>query len=107
MSSPPYRCAVLSAVKHDYVARGMASHPLFELAVVADDPAVPPWAHERNEQLAGSFGIPSRCRVRVFGAGPDRPVAVVLTGKRGRLGSSLPRRAYRNVWSRRGRPQSH
>ncbi len=53
-----FRCAVLSAVKHDYVARGMASHPRFELVVVADDPHVPAWAHERNQQFADSFGIP-------------------------------------------------
>jgi UDP-N-acetylglucosamine 3-dehydrogenase len=55
---PLYRCAVLSAVKHDYVARGMVSHPRFELAVVADDPGVPAWAHERNQQLADAFKIP-------------------------------------------------
>src|SRR5262245_41556688 len=53
-----FRCAVLSAVKHDYVARGMASHPRFELAVVADDPHVPAWAHERNQKLADDFGVP-------------------------------------------------
>jgi predicted dehydrogenase len=53
-----YRCAVLSAVKHDYVARGVASHPRFELAVVADDPHVPDWAHERNQQFADAFRIP-------------------------------------------------
>lgn len=52
------RCAVLSAVKHDYVARGVASHPRFELVVVADDPQVPQWAHERNQQLADAFQIP-------------------------------------------------
>jgi len=52
------RCAVLSAVKHDYVARGIASHPRFELAVVADDPQVPPWAHERNQLFADEFQIP-------------------------------------------------
>lgn len=54
----PFRCAVLSAVKHDYVARGMASHPRFKLVVVADDPDVPDWAHERNQQFADSQGIP-------------------------------------------------
>ncbi len=53
-----FRCAVLSAVKHDYVARGVASHPRFELVVVTDDPQVPDWAHERNQQLADSFKIP-------------------------------------------------
>src|SRR3954466_11869424 len=54
----PFRCAVLSAVKHDYVARGLATHPRFELAVVADDPHVPAWAHERNQQFADAFKIP-------------------------------------------------
>ncbi|MBM3997435.1 MAG: Gfo/Idh/MocA family oxidoreductase [Planctomycetes bacterium] len=53
-----FRCAVLSAVKHDYVARGMASHPRFELAVVADDPEIPQWAHERNQQFADAQRIP-------------------------------------------------
>lgn len=53
-----FRCAVLSAVKHDYVARGVASHPRFELAVVADDPDVPAWAHERNRHFADAFHIP-------------------------------------------------
>ncbi|MCE9529217.1 MAG: Gfo/Idh/MocA family oxidoreductase, partial [Planctomycetales bacterium] len=53
-----FRCAVLSAVKHDYVARGVVSHPRFELVVVADDAAVPQWAHERNQQLADAFHIP-------------------------------------------------
>src|SRR6188474_3201471 len=59
MSAPrTFRAAVLSAVKHDYIARGMASHPRFELVVVADDPTVPDWAHERNQQFADAFKIP-------------------------------------------------
>lgn len=53
-----FRCAALSAVKHDYVARGLVSHPRFELVVVADDPHVPDWAHERNQQLADAFQVP-------------------------------------------------
>jgi predicted dehydrogenase len=53
-----FRCAVLSAIKHDYVARGVASHPRFELVVVADDPQVPDWAHERNQQFAAAHKIP-------------------------------------------------
>ena len=53
-----FRCAVLSAVKHDYVARGLASHPRFELAVVADDPLAPSWAHERNQHFADANRIP-------------------------------------------------
>ncbi len=59
MSNPRiFRAAVLSAVKHDYVARGMVSHPRFELVVVADDPNVPDWAHERNQQFADAQHIP-------------------------------------------------
>src|SRR5215210_4802415 len=58
MAPRTYRCAILSAVKHDYVPRGMASHPRFELAVVADDPQVPAWAHERNQQFADANHIP-------------------------------------------------
>ncbi|MBC7854074.1 MAG: Gfo/Idh/MocA family oxidoreductase [Pirellulaceae bacterium] len=53
-----FRCSALSAVKHDYVARGVVSHPRFELVVVADDASVPQWAHERNQQLADVFRIP-------------------------------------------------
>ncbi len=57
-SAPRFRCAVVSAVKHDYVARGVASHPRFELVVVADDPDIPQWAHERNQQFADAHHIP-------------------------------------------------
>jgi predicted dehydrogenase len=53
-----FRVAVLSVVKHDYVARGVASHPRFELVVVADDPSVPEWVHERNQKFADEKGIP-------------------------------------------------
>jgi myo-inositol 2-dehydrogenase / D-chiro-inositol 1-dehydrogenase len=55
---PPYRCAVLSVVKHAYVPRGVASHPRFELVVVADDPDRPEWVHERNQKFADEAGIP-------------------------------------------------
>lgn len=53
-----FRVAVLSVVKHSYVARGVASHPRFELVVVADDPGVPDWVHERNQKFADEFKIP-------------------------------------------------
>ena len=53
-----YRCAVVSAIKHDYVARGMASHPRFELVVVTDEASAPDWVHERNQQFADAFKIP-------------------------------------------------
>jgi predicted dehydrogenase len=59
VANPPrFRCAVLSAVKHDYIARGVAAHPRFELVVVADDPGVPAWAHERNQAFADALRIP-------------------------------------------------
>jgi predicted dehydrogenase len=53
-----FRCIALSAVKHPYVPRGVASHPRFELAVVADDPDRPDWEHQRNQKFADEFGIP-------------------------------------------------
>ncbi|MEI8379332.1 MAG: Gfo/Idh/MocA family oxidoreductase [Planctomycetota bacterium] len=53
-----FRCAVLSVAKHDYVARGVITHPRFELAVVADDADVPEWMHERNQQFADAQQIP-------------------------------------------------
>jgi predicted dehydrogenase len=53
-----FRCAVLSVAKHDYVARGVITHPRFELAVVADDADVPEWMHERNQQFADAQRIP-------------------------------------------------
>ena len=58
MEPRTFRCAVLSAVKHDYVARGMASHPRFQLVVVADDSDMPDWVHERNQQFADAHHIP-------------------------------------------------
>ncbi len=57
-SIPRFRCAVLSVAKHDYVARGVTSHPRFELTVVADDPQVPDWIHERNQLFADAQRIP-------------------------------------------------
>lgn len=53
-----FRVAVLSVVKHDYLARGVESHPRFELVVVADDPSVPDWIHERNQLFADEKRIP-------------------------------------------------
>ena len=58
MSNTVYRCAALSAVKHDYVPRAVHAHPAFEVVVVADDPQVPDWAHERNEEFAAELGVP-------------------------------------------------
>ena len=56
--SDPLRVLVLSVVKHDYIARGVASHPRFELTVVADDADQPDWVHERNKKFAWEHGIP-------------------------------------------------
>src|SRR5262245_19330295 len=53
-----YRCAVVSVVKHDYVPKGMAAHPRFELVVVADDADQPDYVHERNQKFADEFKIP-------------------------------------------------
>ncbi len=62
MSSPnspeTFRVAILSVVKHDYVARAVAAHPRCVPAVVADDPDQPGWVHQRNAQFADEFGIP-------------------------------------------------
>jgi len=53
-----FRVAVLSVVKHDYVPKGLASHPRFEPVVVADDAIQPDWIHERNQHLADELSIP-------------------------------------------------
>lgn len=60
MSKPDqtFRCAVLSVVKHAYLPNGVASHPRFELVVVADDASAPAWTHERNQLYADARGIP-------------------------------------------------
>src|SRR5262245_54287630 len=55
----------------------MASHPRFELAVVADDPGVPTWAHERNQQLADAFRVPYVCDVESALRDHDVQVAIV------------------------------
>ncbi len=52
------RTAAVSLIKHDYVARGVESHPRCQLVVVTDDPHVPDWVHQRNQEFADSRGIP-------------------------------------------------
>ena len=52
------RVAILSVVKHDYVPRGVLSHARFEPVVVADDPSVPQWVHERNAAFAEELEVP-------------------------------------------------
>lgn len=59
-SKKTYRVAALSVVKHGYLARAVAAHPRFELAVVADDASQPDWVHERNEAFAREFDLPYR-----------------------------------------------
>jgi len=53
-----FRCAVLSVIKHDYIARGVTAHPRFEVTVVAEDASQPDWVHERNQKFADEFRIP-------------------------------------------------
>ncbi len=72
-----FRVLVLSVVKHDYVARGIATHPRFELAVVADDPNQPDWIHDRNQKFADEQGIPYIRDVARAIAEHDVQVAVV------------------------------
>jgi len=57
-SDRTFRVAVLSVVKHDYMARAVAAHPRTRLTVVADDPDRPHWVHERNAKFAQEFGVP-------------------------------------------------
>lgn len=73
----PFRCAVLSVVKHSYVPRGVASHPRFELVVVADDADRPDWVHERNQKFADEFNIPYVRDIARAIADYDVQVAVV------------------------------
>ena len=72
-----FRCAVVSVVKHDYVARGVASHPRFELVVVTDDADQPDWVHERNQAFADEFDIPYVRNVAEALQDHDVQVAVV------------------------------
>ena len=49
---------VLGGVKHLYIVQGLAAHPRFELAAVADEEGAPDWVHQRNEATASAFGVP-------------------------------------------------
>jgi predicted dehydrogenase len=77
MSRRKFRFAVLSAVKHAYVAGSMADHPRFEPVVVADDADNPEWVHERNEEIARRYNIPYVKNVEQAVADFDVQVAVV------------------------------
>ena len=81
-----FRCAVLSAVKHDYVARGLTSHPRFEVVVVADHTKIGRQALAFLCELAAvdtlivdnALSEPQRALldqndVRVLVAGPEQP----------------------------------
>ncbi len=68
---------VLSVVKHDYIARGVALHPRFELVVVADDASQPDWIHQRNKTFAVEHGIPYVADIERAIAEYDVQVAVV------------------------------
>jgi predicted dehydrogenase len=73
----PFRVLVLSVVKHDYLARGVASHPRFELVAVADDASQPDWVHERNQEFAREHGIPYRRHIEKAIAEFNVQVAIV------------------------------
>ena len=64
--------------KHDYVARGVASHPAFEIAVVTDEANVADWAHERNQQLADHFRVPYVRDIDAVLREDDIHVAIVI-----------------------------
>lgn len=53
-----FRVAIVSAVKHDYVARGILSHRRFQAVVVTDEADCPEWVHERNQKLADELSVP-------------------------------------------------
>jgi len=91
MSDAPcrFRVLVLSVVKHDYVARGVDSHPRFELAAVADDPDQPDWVHERNQKFADEFGIPYVRNIELAIAEHDVQVAVVSSEAERHCGLSV------------------
>lgn len=57
-SSDEFGFAAVSVVKHAYVPNGVAAHPRFYPVVVADDPQVPNWVHERNQKYADDNKIP-------------------------------------------------
>lgn len=78
MSRPdPWRVLVLSVVKHDYIARAVAAHPRFELAVVADDHSQPDWIHQRNQEFATEFGLPYLTNINQAIADHNVQVAVI------------------------------
>ncbi|MCA9216990.1 MAG: Gfo/Idh/MocA family oxidoreductase [Planctomycetales bacterium] len=52
------RVAIVSAVKHDYVARGILSHNRYHPVVVTDEADCPDWIHSRNQMLADQLGVP-------------------------------------------------
>ncbi|MFT7643855.1 MAG: putative dehydrogenase, partial [Pirellulaceae bacterium] len=72
-----YRCALLSVIKHDYIPRGVAEHPQFEIVVVADDADIPEWAHERNQVFADEFNVPYVRNVEEALSRYDAQVAIV------------------------------
>ena len=74
-----FRVAVLSVVKHSYVARGVAAHPRFNLVVVADEASAPGWVQERNQKFADENKIPYLRDVERALTEFDVDVAVVST----------------------------
>jgi predicted dehydrogenase len=54
----PFRVAILSVVKHAYVARAVAAHPRFRPVVVSDDDGMPDFVHDRNQEFADECHVP-------------------------------------------------
>ncbi len=72
-----HKALVLSVVKHDYLPRAVAAHPLFELVAVVDHDHCPDWVHERNQLFADEFEIPYRRDVSEALRNSGATVAVV------------------------------
>jgi len=73
----PFRLAVLSVVKHDYIARALIAHPDFVPVVIADEAQQPAWIHERNLAFAREFNLPYVCDIQRACTDYQAQVAVV------------------------------
>ncbi|MEM7479061.1 MAG: Gfo/Idh/MocA family oxidoreductase [Planctomycetota bacterium] len=52
-----FRALILSAVKHDYIAKAVQDHRRFEIVGVADETEQPEWVDARNEEFALQAGV--------------------------------------------------
>lgn len=98
MSDKKFRAAAVSVVKHDYVAKGVAAHPRFELVCVCDEPDVADYVHERNQKFADAFQIPyvrdveqalQDFKVEVAVVSPEAERHVDLSVRSARLGKHV------------------